>query len=426
MTPVVVIDVHAEATSEKVALASWLDGRVTAVLGTHTHVQTADARVLPGRTAAVTDVGMTGPHDSVIGVETELAIRRMRTGMPVRFETASSGVRLEGALVTCDPATGRARSSRCAFRGRPREDGQERDERRPAGGDEPGGERVELLHELPVARREPDRGQRAGEDGQPERRAAPGAPTRGTRSTSQTRNCGDSTLLSATNATTAAAAWRTTRSGVAGPRAKATHTSATATTCAIPWSTATTSAVVPVRFWDPLPDAPRARARMTGEARGAARRRGSRSGGAARAGGRGSRGPRPARRRGTAGSRRRRAPRRARTTASSRAALPPGDDAEEWDEDGRVQLDGDPEPDDERARAQPAGGDQHRRQRDERGGEQVEPRQDHAPEEHRSSATAARTSLRSAPLRPRPRTPSARTSTPSAPITAISAMNTAR
>ncbi len=107
-TPVVVVDLHAEATSEKVALSHWLDGRVTAVLGTHTHVQTADARVLPGGTAAVTDVGMTGPHDSVIGVEADLAIRRMRTGMPVRFETASAGVRLEGALVTCDPATGRA------------------------------------------------------------------------------------------------------------------------------------------------------------------------------------------------------------------------------------------------------------------------------------------------------------------------------
>ena len=107
-TPVVVVDVHAEATSEKVALAAWLDGRVTAVLGTHTHVQTADARILPGGTAALTDVGMTGPHDSVIGVETELAVRRMRTGMPVRFETAAGGVRLEGALVTCDPATGRA------------------------------------------------------------------------------------------------------------------------------------------------------------------------------------------------------------------------------------------------------------------------------------------------------------------------------
>jgi len=107
-TPVVVVDIHAEATSEKVALATWLDGRVTAVLGTHTHVQTSDARVLPGGTAALTDVGMTGPHDSVIGVSSELAIRRMRTGMPVRFETATGGVRLEGALVTCDPATGRA------------------------------------------------------------------------------------------------------------------------------------------------------------------------------------------------------------------------------------------------------------------------------------------------------------------------------
>ena len=105
---VVVVDVHAEATSEKVALAAWLDGRVTAVLGTHTHVQTSDARILPGGTAALTDVGMTGPHDSVIGVETALAVRRMRTGMPVRFETAAGGVRLEGALVTCDPATGRA------------------------------------------------------------------------------------------------------------------------------------------------------------------------------------------------------------------------------------------------------------------------------------------------------------------------------
>ena len=101
-TPVVVVDVHAEATSEKVALSRWLDGRVTAVLGTHTHVQTADARIQPGGTAAMTDVGMTGPHDSVIGVVGELAIRRMRTGMPVRFETAGGGVRIEGVLVECD------------------------------------------------------------------------------------------------------------------------------------------------------------------------------------------------------------------------------------------------------------------------------------------------------------------------------------
>jgi 2',3'-cyclic-nucleotide 2'-phosphodiesterase len=106
-TPVVVVDVHAEATSEKVALSHWLDGRVTAVLGTHTHVQTSDARVSSAGTAAITDVGMTGPHDSVIGVEAKLAIRRMRTGMPVRFETAQGGVRIEGALVECG-ADGRA------------------------------------------------------------------------------------------------------------------------------------------------------------------------------------------------------------------------------------------------------------------------------------------------------------------------------
>lgn len=100
---VVVIDFHAEATSEKIALARWLDGRVTAVLGTHTHVQTADARVLPGGTAAITDAGMTGPHDSVIGVRAELAIQRMRTGMPIRFEPAEGDVRIEGVVVECSP-----------------------------------------------------------------------------------------------------------------------------------------------------------------------------------------------------------------------------------------------------------------------------------------------------------------------------------
>ena len=108
-TPVIVVDVHAEATSEKVALARWLDGRVTAVLGTHTHVQTNDARVQPGGTAALTDAGMTGPHDSVIGVTADQAISRMRTGIPVRFETAEGGVRIEGALVECT-ADGRATS----------------------------------------------------------------------------------------------------------------------------------------------------------------------------------------------------------------------------------------------------------------------------------------------------------------------------
>jgi calcineurin-like phosphoesterase len=108
-TPVVVVDFHGEATSEKVAMAQYLDGRVTAVIGTHTHVQTSDARVLPGGTAAITDAGMTGPHDSVIGVKSELAIQRMRTGVPVRFETAEGGVRLEGLLVECD-GEGRALS----------------------------------------------------------------------------------------------------------------------------------------------------------------------------------------------------------------------------------------------------------------------------------------------------------------------------
>jgi 2',3'-cyclic-nucleotide 2'-phosphodiesterase len=109
-TPVIVVDMHGEATSEKVALSKWLDGKVTAVIGTHTHVQTNDARVQSGGTAAITDAGMTGPHDSVIGVVPELAIRQMRTAMPVRFETASGDVRIEGVLVECG-ADGRA--TRC-------------------------------------------------------------------------------------------------------------------------------------------------------------------------------------------------------------------------------------------------------------------------------------------------------------------------
>jgi metallophosphoesterase (TIGR00282 family) len=106
---IVLVDFHAEATSEKVALSRILDGRVTAVFGTHTHVQTSDARVQPGGTAAITDAGMTGPHDSVIGVKAELAIQRMRTGIGVRFEPAEGDVRIEGALVECD-ADGRALS----------------------------------------------------------------------------------------------------------------------------------------------------------------------------------------------------------------------------------------------------------------------------------------------------------------------------
>ena len=108
-TPVIVVDFHAEATSEKIALARYLDGRVTAVLGTHTHVQTADARVLAGGTATITDAGMTGPHDSVIGSDEHNAIKRFLTGMPLRLEPATGDVRIEGALVECDP-DGRATS----------------------------------------------------------------------------------------------------------------------------------------------------------------------------------------------------------------------------------------------------------------------------------------------------------------------------
>jgi 2',3'-cyclic-nucleotide 2'-phosphodiesterase len=100
-TPVVIVDFHAEATSEKIALAYYLDGRATAVLGTHTHVQTNDARVLAGGTAAVTDAGMTGPHDSVIGSLPDGPIKRFTTGLPVRLEVAANDVRIEGAVVEC-------------------------------------------------------------------------------------------------------------------------------------------------------------------------------------------------------------------------------------------------------------------------------------------------------------------------------------
>jgi 2',3'-cyclic-nucleotide 2'-phosphodiesterase len=107
---IVLVDFHAEATSEKVAMAHHLDGRVTAVVGTHTHVQTADARVFPRGTAYVTDLGMTGPHDSVIGVRAETILQRFLTGSPGRFEPADGGVLVQGAVVEADPATGRATS----------------------------------------------------------------------------------------------------------------------------------------------------------------------------------------------------------------------------------------------------------------------------------------------------------------------------
>lgn len=105
---VIVLDFHAEATSEKVAMGWHLDGRVTAVLGTHTHVPTADQRILPNGTAYQTDVGMSGPYDSVIGVEKELVLHRFLTGMPGKFEAAKGNPKMCAALITCDPLTGRA------------------------------------------------------------------------------------------------------------------------------------------------------------------------------------------------------------------------------------------------------------------------------------------------------------------------------
>ncbi|NKB89799.1 MAG: TIGR00282 family metallophosphoesterase [Acidobacteria bacterium] len=102
------LDMHAEATSEKLSMGWYCDGRLTAVLGTHTHVPTADARVLPGGTAYCTDVGMTGPYDSVIGTRPDLAIERLRTARPVRFQVASGGLAVAGAVVEADPATGEA------------------------------------------------------------------------------------------------------------------------------------------------------------------------------------------------------------------------------------------------------------------------------------------------------------------------------
>jgi hypothetical protein len=99
---------HAEATSEKQAMGWYLDGRVSAVVGTHSHVQTADERILPGGTAFITDLGLSGPIDSVIGVDKDLAIQRFRSGMPNRFEPARGRARLQGALLRIDPESGRA------------------------------------------------------------------------------------------------------------------------------------------------------------------------------------------------------------------------------------------------------------------------------------------------------------------------------
>ncbi len=109
-TRVIFVDFHAEATSEKVAMGWHLDGRVTAVSGTHTHVQTADDRILPKGTAYITDAGMTGPHDSIIGVTVDAALGRFVTGMPSKFEAAAGGARLNAIIVSADAATGKATS----------------------------------------------------------------------------------------------------------------------------------------------------------------------------------------------------------------------------------------------------------------------------------------------------------------------------
>jgi hypothetical protein len=107
-TPIVLVDMHAEATSESVAMGWYLDGRVSAVVGTHRHVQTADERVLPGGTAYITDLGMTGPTEGVIGVDRTIILQRFLTQMPARFEAAKGPAALHGVVIVVDPETGRA------------------------------------------------------------------------------------------------------------------------------------------------------------------------------------------------------------------------------------------------------------------------------------------------------------------------------
>jgi len=107
-TPIIVVDIHAEATSEKVAMGWYLDGKVSAVVGTHTHIQTADEKILPGGTAYITDCGMTGPYDSVIGRDKDLIIRRFVTQLPTRFEMAEEGVEMHGVIIEIDETTGKA------------------------------------------------------------------------------------------------------------------------------------------------------------------------------------------------------------------------------------------------------------------------------------------------------------------------------
>ena len=107
-TRIIFVDFHAEATSEKIAMGWHLDGKVTALVGTHTHVQTADERILPKGTAYLTDVGMTGPHDSIIGVDIQAALGKFLTALPARFETATDNPRLNAVIIEADEQTGRA------------------------------------------------------------------------------------------------------------------------------------------------------------------------------------------------------------------------------------------------------------------------------------------------------------------------------
>jgi len=109
-TNVIVVDFHAEATSEKVAMGWYLDGRVSAVVGTHTHIPTADERILPQGTAYITDIGMTGPHESVIGRNIEKVLYRFTTGMPAHFDVAQNDARIQGVIVEIDPTSGKALS----------------------------------------------------------------------------------------------------------------------------------------------------------------------------------------------------------------------------------------------------------------------------------------------------------------------------
>jgi 2',3'-cyclic-nucleotide 2'-phosphodiesterase len=109
-TNIIIVDIHAEATSEKVALGWYLDGKTSAILGTHTHIQTADERILPSGAAYITDVGMTGPYDSVIGRRTGDVLERFLTSIPTRFEVAGENIQLHGAVLDIDENTGKARS----------------------------------------------------------------------------------------------------------------------------------------------------------------------------------------------------------------------------------------------------------------------------------------------------------------------------